>query len=254
MNGKGNDSIPGPKMDLPSQIVNDAIVSGRHWISFNRRSMCRVVDMGPLRRILAYGLRHVHCLLFIVEAVLQVIDAMLLDPTLGPQISQPSVSYGSTALYMHGVLEEETRPNLTKVCYPLGIIPHETCMQNVKGKCKDSQELNSHPHDSVNSHSHSHYSIRSVVVALRTSWLKVFCHGGWLRVVSGLYPSSVSFAHRTVASVVCLYYCAESPFPKFRCCLSKLLAWPRHPAAYWRTCVASVMPLSTGRVVKGFRS
>jgi hypothetical protein len=95
-----------------------------------------------------------------MKAVPQVIDAMLVDPTLGPQISQPSVSYGSTALYMHGVLEEETRPNLTKVCYPLGVIACEICMQTLEVKFKASEVLDSHPHGFVFIDSHSQFQFR----------------------------------------------------------------------------------------------
>ena len=42
----------------------------------------------------------------------QVIDAMLADSTLKPLLAHPSVSYGSNNLYMRGVFEEETKPNL----------------------------------------------------------------------------------------------------------------------------------------------
>lgn len=37
------------------------------------------------------------------------------DPALGRHLSAPSVSYGSTNLYMRGALEAETRPNLERV-------------------------------------------------------------------------------------------------------------------------------------------
>lgn len=44
----------------------------------------------------------------------QVIDLMLSHPTLGRLMAHPSVSYGATPLYMRGVMEEETRPNLAR--------------------------------------------------------------------------------------------------------------------------------------------
>eukprot|EP00884_Botryococcus_braunii_P012664 jgi/Botrbrau1/21399/Bobra.0216s0018.1 len=50
-----------------------------------------------------------------VDATLQdVIEVLLEDVVLGPQIKEPSISYGSKNLYMRGVLEEMTRPNLSK--------------------------------------------------------------------------------------------------------------------------------------------
>lgn len=45
----------------------------------------------------------------------QVIDKLVADPALGRHLTNPSVSYGSTNLYMRGALEAETRPNLDKV-------------------------------------------------------------------------------------------------------------------------------------------
>ncbi len=44
----------------------------------------------------------------------QVIDAMLAHPQLKPLLAHPSVSHGSSNLYMRGVLEEATRHNLSK--------------------------------------------------------------------------------------------------------------------------------------------
>ena len=48
-------------------------------------------------------------------ACLQVIEALKSDSTLGKNLQAPSVSYGAINLYMRGVLEEETKPNLRKV-------------------------------------------------------------------------------------------------------------------------------------------
>ena len=45
----------------------------------------------------------------------QVLETMVADERLGKHISAPSVSYGTANLYMRGVLEEQTRPNLDKV-------------------------------------------------------------------------------------------------------------------------------------------
>jgi len=39
---------------------------------------------------------------------------MLAHPQLSTMLAHPSVSYGSDNLYMRGVLEEETRPNLSR--------------------------------------------------------------------------------------------------------------------------------------------
>ncbi len=39
---------------------------------------------------------------------------MLAHPQLGPMLALPTVSYGTTNLYMRGVLEAETRPNLSR--------------------------------------------------------------------------------------------------------------------------------------------
>jgi ubiquitin-activating enzyme E1 C len=39
---------------------------------------------------------------------------MLAHPQLGPMLAHPTVSYGTTNLYMRGVLEAETRPNLAR--------------------------------------------------------------------------------------------------------------------------------------------
>ncbi len=50
---------------------------------------------------------------------LQVIDALKSDRTLGKNLEAPSVSYGSINLYMRGVLEEETKGNLSKVSLTL---------------------------------------------------------------------------------------------------------------------------------------
>ena len=45
----------------------------------------------------------------------QVIAGLMADPDLGKHLSAPSVSYGSTNLYMRGALEAQTRVNLEKV-------------------------------------------------------------------------------------------------------------------------------------------
>ncbi len=45
---------------------------------------------------------------------LQVMDAILADPTLGKLVSNPSLSMGATNLNAHGIWEESTRPNLSK--------------------------------------------------------------------------------------------------------------------------------------------
>lgn len=45
----------------------------------------------------------------------QVLEKLQADPVLGQHLTRPSVSYGSTNLYMRGALEEETSPNLDKV-------------------------------------------------------------------------------------------------------------------------------------------
>lgn len=44
----------------------------------------------------------------------QVIDAMLSHPQLGRLLAHPSVSYGSSNLYMRGALDAVTRPNLER--------------------------------------------------------------------------------------------------------------------------------------------
>ncbi len=44
----------------------------------------------------------------------QVIDLMLAHPSLGRLLAHPSVSHGPTPLYMRGVMEEDTRQNLTR--------------------------------------------------------------------------------------------------------------------------------------------
>lgn len=44
----------------------------------------------------------------------QVIDVMLQHPQLGPLLAHPSISHGFSNLYMRGVFEAETRPNLAK--------------------------------------------------------------------------------------------------------------------------------------------
>lgn len=45
----------------------------------------------------------------------EVIEAMVADENLSKHVSAPSLSYGTSNLYMRGVLEEQTRPNLEKV-------------------------------------------------------------------------------------------------------------------------------------------
>lgn len=47
----------------------------------------------------------------------QVIDVLKADRNLGKNLEAPSVSYGAINLYMRGVLEEETKPNLSKVLH-----------------------------------------------------------------------------------------------------------------------------------------
>mmetsp|Transcript_8224 Transcript_8224/g.14098 ORF Transcript_8224/g.14098 Transcript_8224/m.14098 type:complete len:434 (-) Transcript_8224:151-1452(-) len=44
----------------------------------------------------------------------QVIDAILVHPVLKKHLVHPSLSYGATNLYAHGIYEQETRPNLEK--------------------------------------------------------------------------------------------------------------------------------------------
>lgn len=39
---------------------------------------------------------------------------MLSDPSLKSHLTKPSISYGATNLYAHGIFEAETRPNLDK--------------------------------------------------------------------------------------------------------------------------------------------
>lgn len=55
----------------------------------------------------------------------QVIDLMLAHPQLGRLLAHPSVSYGPTPLYMRGVLEEDTQPNLDRKLRDL----LESCME-----------------------------------------------------------------------------------------------------------------------------
>ena len=45
---------------------------------------------------------------------MQVLDVMLADPTLGKHLKAPSISYGATNLYAHGIFEQETKSNLGK--------------------------------------------------------------------------------------------------------------------------------------------
>ena len=47
--------------------------------------------------------------------ILQVLNRMVEERIGDRDLSAPSVSYGSTNLYMHGPLESETRHNLSKV-------------------------------------------------------------------------------------------------------------------------------------------
>lgn len=49
------------------------------------------------------------------DTLMQVIDAMRAHPSLGPLLSEPSVSAGSVNLYMRGALEAELRDNLNQV-------------------------------------------------------------------------------------------------------------------------------------------
>ena len=50
---------------------------------------------------------------------MQVLEALKADSNLGKNLRAPSVSYGASNLYMQGVLEEETRGNLSKVAFCL---------------------------------------------------------------------------------------------------------------------------------------
>jgi len=53
-----------------------------------------------------------------VTSCFQVMDKMVEDKVGGQVLTAPSVSFGSINLYMRGPLEEDTRPNLSKVCFP----------------------------------------------------------------------------------------------------------------------------------------
>lgn len=46
----------------------------------------------------------------------QVMDQMVRERVGDADLSAPSISYRQTNLYMRGPLEEETKPNLSKVC------------------------------------------------------------------------------------------------------------------------------------------
>ena len=46
---------------------------------------------------------------------MQIMDALVADSRTGGKLSAPSVSYGAENLFMHGPLEDLTRPNLSKV-------------------------------------------------------------------------------------------------------------------------------------------
>ena len=50
-----------------------------------------------------------------MHPVMQFIDALKADRRLGAALQSPSVSYGSSNLYMRGVLEESTRSNLSRL-------------------------------------------------------------------------------------------------------------------------------------------
>ena len=50
---------------------------------------------------------------------MQVIETLKADSNLGNNLRAPSISYGASNLYMQGVLEEETRGNLSKVAFRL---------------------------------------------------------------------------------------------------------------------------------------
>jgi hypothetical protein len=71
-----------------------------------------VLDGGLLEPILQNSCDEPYLLL--LGLCVQVIDAMLTHSTLKPLLAHPSVSYGSNNLYMRGVFEEETKPNLQR--------------------------------------------------------------------------------------------------------------------------------------------
>jgi hypothetical protein len=58
----------------------------------------------------------------------QVIDALKADRNLGKNLEAPSVSYGAINLYMRGVLEEETKPNLSKVLHFILTMPTQAAV------------------------------------------------------------------------------------------------------------------------------
>lgn len=71
-----------------------------HCVSYERDAGCPVCSAGVLLELGA-------------ETTLQgAIDAMLGHPTLGAVLAAPSVSHGSTNLYVRGALEAHTAPNL----------------------------------------------------------------------------------------------------------------------------------------------
>eukprot|EP00877_Chromochloris_zofingiensis_P012669 jgi/Chrzof1/7656/Cz02g31240.t1 len=73
-----------------------------HTVSYEKDTSCPVCSAGVLVEAAA-------------DATLQgVIDVMLQHPQLGPLLAHPSISHGFSNLYMRGVFEAETRPNLAK--------------------------------------------------------------------------------------------------------------------------------------------
>ena len=53
---------------------------------------------------------------------MQVLQLLMDHPAVGKQLKSPSVSYGTTNLYMRGPLEKDTRPNLSKVALLTGLM------------------------------------------------------------------------------------------------------------------------------------
>ncbi|KAI8464595.1 MAG: hypothetical protein J3K34DRAFT_380304 [Monoraphidium minutum] len=78
-----------------------------HTVAYEKDESCPVCSAGVLLEAPA-------------DATLQqVIDLMLAHPSLGRLMAHPSVSYGAASLYMRGVMEEDTRPNLGRAAAAL---------------------------------------------------------------------------------------------------------------------------------------
>ena len=58
--------------------------------------------------------------------LMQVLQLLTDHPAVGKQLKAPSVSYGTTNLYMRGPLEADTRPNLSKVALLTGLMVAKT--------------------------------------------------------------------------------------------------------------------------------